>query len=445
MDENSSCWIRVSQTWAGSNYGSMHIPRIGQEVIVDFLNGDPDYPIITGRVYNALQMPPWELPKHKTQSGTQTNWSKGGGGKNMLRFEDQKGIEHLELSSDHGNTHLHMGYLLNQGSEAKRSYGFELRTNEWGAIRADKGLLITTYTSDFKQKISHDSPDGHEQMNSVLTQAPTLQKNAESSVAAAKGVIGNLKQGRDQVVQKMTSAIPSVAAQALGIVAQAASAGQELAVPDSGNPALAQSMELLSNSRDINKPIVSIVSPEGHSMITPKPVVMSSGQSTSIHSGAHVTMTSAGQTTVLASAGMSTHVDSGGHGITVSAGDIAHSALSGAINLTSQNSASLTSTAENAHVEGKLNVLVQAIDQGVRITAPKRIELECGATMIVMDGEAGTISIVAQNKIYTESMAADVHTKAKTQVTSEGETGLLNFSNILQQYGSEIHLNPDKG
>ena len=144
MDENSSCWIRVSQTWAGAGYGSMHIPRIGQEVIVDFLNGDPDYPIITGRVYNAMQMPAWQLPKHKTQSGTQTNWSKGGGGKNMLRFEDQKGIEHLELSSDHGNTHLHMGYLMNQSTEAKRSYGFELRTNEWGAIRADKGLLITT-------------------------------------------------------------------------------------------------------------------------------------------------------------------------------------------------------------------------------------------------------------------------------------------------------------
>ncbi len=58
MDENASCWIRVSQTWAGASYGSMQIPRIGQEVIVDFLNGDPDHPIVTGCVYNAAQMPP---------------------------------------------------------------------------------------------------------------------------------------------------------------------------------------------------------------------------------------------------------------------------------------------------------------------------------------------------------------------------------------------------
>ena len=105
MDENSSCWIRVSQTWAGSNYGSMHIPRIGQEVIVDFLNGDPDYPIVTGRVYNAMQMPPWDLPANKTQSGIKTNSSKdgaagagmknGAGDANAIRFEDKKGEEQL--------------------------------------------------------------------------------------------------------------------------------------------------------------------------------------------------------------------------------------------------------------------------------------------------------------------------------------------------------------
>ncbi|WP_205904670.1 type VI secretion system Vgr family protein [Diaphorobacter sp. HDW4A] len=106
-DENSSCWIRVSQTWAGSNYGSMHIPRIGQEVIVDFLNGDPDYPIITGRVYNAMQMPPWDLPANKTQSGIKTHSSLGGAGgdgmkngagdANAIRFEDKKGAEQLWL------------------------------------------------------------------------------------------------------------------------------------------------------------------------------------------------------------------------------------------------------------------------------------------------------------------------------------------------------------
>lgn len=105
MDENSSFWVRVSQAWAGSNYGTMHMPRIGQEVIVDFLNGDPDYPIITGRVYNADQMPPWDLPANKTQSGIKTRSSllgapgpglgNGPGDANVLRFEDLKGSEQL--------------------------------------------------------------------------------------------------------------------------------------------------------------------------------------------------------------------------------------------------------------------------------------------------------------------------------------------------------------
>ncbi len=104
-NENSSCWMRVSHPWAGSNYGAIHIPRIGQEVIVDHIDGDPDYPIITGRVYNADQMPPWSLPDNKTQSGILTRSSKDGapgagmkaatGDANAIRFEDLKGKEQL--------------------------------------------------------------------------------------------------------------------------------------------------------------------------------------------------------------------------------------------------------------------------------------------------------------------------------------------------------------
>ncbi|WP_205190374.1 type VI secretion system tip protein TssI/VgrG, partial [Burkholderia sp. LMG 13014] len=66
-NEHSSCWIRVAQNWAGALWGHMAIPRIGQEVIVDFFDGDPDQPVITGRTYNCLQLPPYELPRHKTR------------------------------------------------------------------------------------------------------------------------------------------------------------------------------------------------------------------------------------------------------------------------------------------------------------------------------------------------------------------------------------------
>ncbi len=106
-NENSSCWIRVSQAWAGAKWGAIHIPRIGQEVIVDFLEGDPDRPIITGRVYNDDNMPPYDLPDgggdlNATQSGIKTRSSKGGSPTNIneLRFEDKKGEELIFIQAE---------------------------------------------------------------------------------------------------------------------------------------------------------------------------------------------------------------------------------------------------------------------------------------------------------------------------------------------------------
>ncbi|WP_426133029.1 type VI secretion system Vgr family protein [Pseudomonas sp. PWP3-1b2] len=101
-NENSSCWIRVSQAWAGKNWGSMQIPRIGQEVIVSFLEGDPDRPIITGRVYNAEQTVPYDLPENATQSGMKSRSSKGGTPANFneIRMEDKKGLEQLYIHAE---------------------------------------------------------------------------------------------------------------------------------------------------------------------------------------------------------------------------------------------------------------------------------------------------------------------------------------------------------
>ncbi len=94
-DDKSSCFIRVSQAWAGKNWGAMYIPRIGQEVIVEFLEGDPDRPIITGRVYNGESMPPYDLPSEKTKSTLKSNSSKDAEGFNEIRFEDKAGEEQV--------------------------------------------------------------------------------------------------------------------------------------------------------------------------------------------------------------------------------------------------------------------------------------------------------------------------------------------------------------
>ncbi|WP_171175036.1 type VI secretion system Vgr family protein [Ruegeria sp. HKCCD8929] len=102
-DENTTCWVRVVTPWSGKQWGMVSIPRIGQEVVIQFEEGDPDRPICTGMLYNAETMPPYELPANQTQSGIKTNSSKGGGGFNELMFEDKKDEElvRFQAQKDH--------------------------------------------------------------------------------------------------------------------------------------------------------------------------------------------------------------------------------------------------------------------------------------------------------------------------------------------------------
>jgi type VI secretion system secreted protein VgrG len=101
-NENSSCWVRVATRWAGKAWGMISIPRMGQEVVVDFLEGDPDLPLVTGAVYNAEQIPPYKLPDHKTISTIKSRSSKQGANDNFneLAFEDLKGSEWIRLHAE---------------------------------------------------------------------------------------------------------------------------------------------------------------------------------------------------------------------------------------------------------------------------------------------------------------------------------------------------------
>ncbi|TWU23444.1 Phage-related baseplate assembly protein [Novipirellula galeiformis] len=121
-DENTTCWMRVAQAWAGSGWGSIFIPRIGQEVIVQFLEGDVDQPIVIGSLYNADQMPPYSLPDNQTQSGIKTRSTKAGTNEtfNELRFEDKKDEEQIYL---HAETDFHRVVENNDTLEVGLSKG----------------------------------------------------------------------------------------------------------------------------------------------------------------------------------------------------------------------------------------------------------------------------------------------------------------------------------
>jgi type VI secretion system secreted protein VgrG len=140
-DENSSCWVRVSQPWAGGNWGGMWIPRMGQEVIVSFEEGDPDRPLITGRVYNAEQMPPYALPDHHTVSTFMSRSSKGGAGANFneIRFEDKTGNEQIFINAERDMDHrVEVDSREFVGSNRHLNVG----KNQTENIGADKHLTV---------------------------------------------------------------------------------------------------------------------------------------------------------------------------------------------------------------------------------------------------------------------------------------------------------------
>jgi type VI secretion system secreted protein VgrG len=153
-NQHSTCWIRVSSPWAGNQLGGVQIPRIGQEVIVDFFGGDPDLPICTGRVHNQTNLPPWALPSQSALSGfrsrelTQEGGNSAAGRSNHLVMDDTAGQIQAQFKSDHQHSQLSLGHITriedNAGRKDPRGEGFELRTDGHGVARAAEGMLITT-------------------------------------------------------------------------------------------------------------------------------------------------------------------------------------------------------------------------------------------------------------------------------------------------------------
>ncbi len=183
-DENSSCWIRVAQPWAAAKWGSAFIPRIGMEVMVEFLDGDPDQPIVTGAVYNADNQPPYALPGSKTQSGLKSNSSLGGGGSNELRFEDAKGSEHVYL---HGQKDWEIVIENDKSEEVKHDVEIKVGNDRSETIGKNRALSVgadKTETVSGKKSISV-SKDHTEDIgeNMTLSVAKNLKEGVGGDMA----------------------------------------------------------------------------------------------------------------------------------------------------------------------------------------------------------------------------------------------------------------------
>lgn len=192
-NENSSCWMRVSHPWAGKNWGMIAIPRIGQEVIVDFLEGDPDEPIITGRVYNAEQMPPYALPANMTQTGTKTRSTKGGDPSNFneIRFEDKKGQEQLfihaeknqDIEVEHDETHW-------VGNDRTKKIDHDETTD----VKHDRTETVGNNESISIGANRTETVGGNESITITKDRSESVGKNEEISIGESQ----SLTVGKDQ-------------------------------------------------------------------------------------------------------------------------------------------------------------------------------------------------------------------------------------------------------
>ncbi|ELY3595398.1 type VI secretion system Vgr family protein [Cronobacter turicensis] len=187
-DENSSCWVRVSSAWAGQGFGGIQIPRVGDEVVVDFINGEPDRPIIIGRVYNEARMPPWELPAAATQMGFMSR-SKDGSpdNANALRFEDKPGQEQFWLHAER-----------NMDTEVEQDESHSVGSNRTKTVGKDE-------TSHIKQNRTR-TVDGNETVTVGQNRTKTIQGSETTTVNQhrTETVKGNetlsVEQNRDETI-----------------------------------------------------------------------------------------------------------------------------------------------------------------------------------------------------------------------------------------------------
>ncbi len=172
-NDTDSAWVDVLTPWAGDGYGARFLPRIDEIVVLDFFDGDIDRPFVVGRLHEAHRSPTkfdakGQLPDTKKISGIRSK-EVGGGGFNQLRFDDTTGQISAQLQSSHGATQLNLGNLSHpkESAESKRrGQGFELRTDQWGVLRAGQGLLLSTYMQNLAKEDHLDAIDSKKQLQS---------------------------------------------------------------------------------------------------------------------------------------------------------------------------------------------------------------------------------------------------------------------------------------
>ncbi|WP_406850890.1 type VI secretion system Vgr family protein [Herbaspirillum huttiense] len=259
-DIGSSAWIRVASPWAGAQLGALALPRVGAEVLVQWLDGNPDRPVIAGSLYNADHLPPWVLPAQRALTGLRSRELTDDGGNralgrsNHLILDDTAGRLQAQFRSDQYHSQLSLGHLCRiedqQGRQEARGQGWELRTDAWGVLRAGRGMLVTTegrprarrHAKDLGETLARLVRARQEQqaLARLAQQASAQEAEAQQAqVAAALHAQNQALRGKDGPDEE--EAFPELATPLLVLASPAgiaASSGQDMHLASTADTAL---------------------------------------------------------------------------------------------------------------------------------------------------------------------------------------------------------------
>ncbi|CAB3809561.1 hypothetical protein LMG28688_07017 [Paraburkholderia caffeinitolerans] len=354
-DAGASCWVRVAQSDTGGGYGSVHVPRVGEEVLIGYVGGDCDRPIVLHRVYNGSVQPQWH--SNGILSGYRSK-EYSGSGYNEMVLDDATGQNRAKLFSSTGNSLLHLGYLIDQNGNTRGSYlgsGFDLKTDSYGAVRASQGLYVTTHPKQANSQ-QLDVREAQQQLVNSESAMEALSQASQQHQAESLGV------GHD-ALKTFTDATQSNV--------QGSQSGGRTAGGGTGN------------ANAFKEPVMLVASPSGIALSTQQSVHVSSDQQTNLVSG-QSTFIATGKSLVASVAEkISLFVQNAGMKLFAAKGKVEVQAHSDNIELIAQKAVKVLSATENIEAAAKQEILLTSGGAYIRIKggnieihAPGKIDIK---------------------------------------------------------------------
>ncbi|MBT2791699.1 type VI secretion system Vgr family protein [Paraburkholderia strydomiana] len=381
-DENASCWMRVAQSHAGGGHGGVHMPRVGEEVIVSFLDGDCDKPLVTGRVYNGAKTPDWH--SNGILSGYKSKEYQGSG-YNQMVMDDATGQNRVQLYSTTANSQLHLGYLIAQTGNSRGAYlgsGFDLKSDAYGALRAGQGLYVSTHPTVGTSSQPLDVREANSQLVNSKSVIEALSQASETHQAES------LKDGHDSL-KAFTDATQSSVAGVTGSGGNTAGGGT-------------------GNANGFKEPIMLFATPSGIGMSTQRSahvaatehVNLVSGQSTHIATGKSLLASVAEKISLFAqNAGMK---------LFAAKGKVEIQAQGDNLEITAQKTLKLLSATERIDAAAKQEILLTAGGAYVRISGGN-IEIHAPGKVDIKGSQHSFAGPTSLDRTYnTEGKKADM-------------------------------------